>query len=561
MPQRVVIGSYQRELRHTDSAPGYAGSRVPDACYFMKQSTRLIINTSSMFCRMALTVGISLLITRLLLQHLGRVDFGLILALGATGALLQTLSGAMTTGIQRQLSFEVARNDAAAIGRVFSTGWVTFMGLGMGLWLLGIAITPVVMLVLTIPADRIDAAWWVYQLSLLNLVLVVTATPYQALIVSHQHLTTQAVGEVFTVLTRLAAVLLTLILPWDRMVAFVALQLAGYALVRWGLNAYCLWRYPGSWPHPRSFDAAEFRKIFSIAMWTVFGQLSWRFRMQGGVILLNIFFGPVVNGAYGIAMQIANYATTVSNAIRQAVSPAIVGAYAKGNRTILHRLALVTGKYVVLLLSFLVVPFWFEVDQVLQLWLGDVPPYTAILTRGVLLWMMVQMFTSGYLLANWATGDLGWYARRVLASSVLILVVAAIGFYIGLPPWFLPLSAMIGVLIMTAVAVHGIGETIELPPSRWLYESLLPTLCVLVPATVTTGAVYWAMPATLSRLFALLTIYALVAAPLIWWTALAAWERERFIAFAKTALGRLGKQLKRNSAAGHRADRPDETIA
>ena len=194
----------------------------------MKQSTRLIVNTSSMFCRMARTVGISLLITRLLLQYLGRVDFGLILALGATGAMLQTLSGAMTTGMQRQLSCEVANNDEAAIGRVFSTGWVIFVGLGIGLWILGIALTPIVMRVWTIPADRADAAWWVYQLSLLNLVLVVTATPYQALIVSHQHLTIQAIGEVFTVLTRLASVLLLLVLPWDRMVTFVALQLAGY---------------------------------------------------------------------------------------------------------------------------------------------------------------------------------------------------------------------------------------------------------------------------------------------------------------------------------------------
>ena len=267
-------------------------------------------------------------------------------------------------------------------------------------------------------------------------------------------------------------------------------------------------------------------------MWTVLGQLSWRFRMQGGVILLNIFFGPVVNGAYGIAMQIANYATTVSNAIRQAVSPAIVGAYSKGNQTSVHRLALVTGKYVVLLLSFVVVPFMFEAEQILQLWLGDVPPYTAILTRGVLMWMTVNMFTSGYLLANWATGDLGWYTRRVLASSALILIAAGIGFYLGLPPWFLPLSAMVGVLVMTVVTVYGIGATIELPPSRWLYESLLPTLCVLVPATMVTGAVYWAMPAGIGRLLALLTAYSLVAAPLIWWTALAAWERERFVTFA-----------------------------
>jgi O-antigen/teichoic acid export membrane protein len=488
---------------------------------------------------MALTVGISLLVTRLLLKWLGPVDFGLVLALGATGTMLQAISGALTAGVQRQLSCEVATGDVEAISRVFSTGWVMYTGLGLGLWIIGIALTPIVMHGLTIPANRMDAAWWVYQISLLNLVLVVTATPYQSVIVAHQHLTVQAVAEAFTSLTRLTAVLLVVVVPWDRMVAFVAFQLAGYAAVRWALNAYCVWRYPGTWPHPRNLDRAQLLKIFQIAMWNVFGQLSWRVRMQGGTLLLNVFFGPVVNGAYGIVTQIASYATTVSQAIRQAVTPAIAGAQAKGNLKSVHRLALVTGKYVVLLLCFALVPLWLEAEQVLQLWLGEVPPYTAILTRGVLLWMVVHMFTSGYLLANWATGDLGWFTRRLLAMSALSLIVAGIGFYAGLPPWFLPVSALGGVLVMTVVAVRGIGATIKLPPSRWVYESLLPTLGVLVPASVIAGAVRWAMPPGIGRLLAVIMTYGLVAAPLIWWTALSAWEREHFTVFASKALSRL----------------------
>jgi O-antigen/teichoic acid export membrane protein len=505
----------------------------------MRQSTRLIVNTLSMFGRMALTVGISLVITRLLLQTLGKVDFGLVLALGATGAMLQFFTTALTTSVQRQLAQEIARKDAAAIGRAFSTGWLVFTGLGAVLWLIGFALTPLVMQVLTIPPERADAAWWVYQISLLNLVLVVTATPYQAMIVAHQHLTVQSIVDVFNSLSRLAAVLLLFVVPWDRMVAFVAMQLAGYAVVRWSLNLYCLWRYEGSWPRPRSFDRRQFREIVGIGGWTLVAQLSWRFRMQGGIILLNVFFGPAVNGAYGIATQIVGYGLTLANAIRMAVLPAIVGAHARGNRQNVQRLALTTGKYMVLLMSLAFVPLCFEAAQALRFWLPEVPDHTLILTRLAVVWLLVGVFPSGYLLANTATGNLGWYTRRMLLWSILTLVAAGVGFYFGLEPWFLPTMAAAGAALMMIIAATGIGPEIGLPPSRWFFESLLPTLGVLAPATIVAGVVHWTMAESVWRFLAVTAAFGMVAAPLIWWVALAGWERERFLGFASAALARF----------------------
>jgi O-antigen/teichoic acid export membrane protein len=501
-----------------------------------------------MFCRMALTVGISLVITRLLLKYLGKVDFGLILALGATGTMLQFITGALTTGVQRQLSCEIARNDKEAISRVFSTSWVIYMALGAGLWLIGYALTPVIMRVLTIPPDRATAAWWVYQISLLNLVLVVTATPYQALLVSHQHLTVQAISDLFTVLTRLVAVLLLLVVPWDRMVAFVALQLAGYAVVRWSVNAYCLWRYEGCWPRPKNFDRTQLNLIFNVAVWSMLSNFSFRFRQQGGMLLLNIFFGPVVNAAYGIAIQVSSYAFSVSLAIRQTILPAIVGAYAKGNRQSVHRLALVAGKYTVLLTSLLFVPLWLEADQLLHFWLNDLPPDTLVLTRLVVIWTFTGLLVVGYMAANTATGKLGWYTRRTLASAVTTLVVSGVGFYFGLPPWFLPVAAIGSAISLSIAAVTGIGAEIELPPSRWIRESLVPTLCVLVPAATVAGAVHCSLPSGAMRIFVVAAMYAFVAVPLIWWVGLARWEREQFVEFVSSAARRLQRTLGRDPA-------------
>ena len=505
----------------------------------MRQSTRLIVNATSLFGRMALTIGISLLVTRLLLQAIGKIDFGLILALGATGAMLEFVTGALTDGVQRQLSREIAHRDFAQIRRVFSTAWLTFAGLGITLWLVGQTLAPLILHGLTIPADRANAAWWVYQIALLNLVLAATATPYQAMVVAHQHLTVQATAEVLVVLARLAAVLLLAVVPWDHMVAYVAMQLIGYAVVRLSLNAYCLWRYEGSMPRLRNFDRSQFKQIVGIGGWNLLGQLSWRFRMQGGILLLNVFFGPAVNAAYGISAQVAGYVLNFAQAVRLTVLPAIVGAFAKGNQQSTHRLALVAGKYTVLLLSLLFVPLWLEADYMLRLWLPEVPPFTVILTRLVVIWALAHVFSIGYNLALMATGDIGWYTRYTLLISVLVLVVAGIGFYFGLPPWFLPAVTLVGTVMLVMRAVYSIGACIELPPARWYREAFLPALGALLPAIVAASLVHGRLPAGLWRFVAVTGAYGVIAAPLIWRVGLADWERHQFLRFAASALTRL----------------------
>jgi O-antigen/teichoic acid export membrane protein len=505
----------------------------------MKQSTRLIINSAATFGRMAITIGISLTVTRLLLRTLGEIDFGLIVALGATGALLQFVTSGLSASVQRQFSYAIGRKDVARLNQVFSTAWVVFVSLAAGLWLLGQAISPLIMHGLTIPPERADAAWWVYQLTLVSLVLAVTATPYQAMIIAHQHVFINAIADTITALIRLASVLTIAIAPWDRMVTYVALQLAGSAIVRWSLTAYCLLRFDGSRPRPREFDRAELKQIFGIAGWTLVGDLSWRLRMQGGTLLLNVFFGPVINGSYGIAIQVVGYVMNVAQAMRLAVLPAIVGAEAKGNRQNVHRLALVAGKYVVLLLSLVFVPLWLEAAQMLRLWLGNLPPMTVLLTRIALIWALAYVFNIGQRLALLATGNMGWYGRITIVMSVSVLVVAATLFQLGLGPWALPMVEVVSVLTLMVIEAVYIGREIDMPVWRWLREAILPALAVLVPATAAAALVHASMAEDLRRLVAVTAAYGAVAMPLIWFVALAPWERTRFLGFAGSALARL----------------------
>jgi len=504
----------------------------------MKQSTRLIVNSLAMFGRMAITVGIGLVVLRLQLLWLGEIDYGLILAMGATGSLLQFVSQALTTSVQRHFAYEIGRDDRQQLTRVFSTAWMIFASVAMGLWVVGQMLTPLMMR-LNIPADRLDAAWWVYQFSLLSLVAAVLATPFQAIIVAHQRLIVTATMGIVSMLLRLVAVLMLLVVPWDRMIAFTAMQLAGFVFVQSLFVAWCLWKYRESRPRPSQFDRSQIGRIVGIAGWSVLGDLSWRLRMQGGVILLTVFFGPAMNAPYGVAMKVVGYVMSFSQAIRLAVLPVIVGAEAKGNRTNVHRLALVAGKYTILLLSLAFIPIWIEADQVLDLWIRHVPAYTVIFVRLALIWVMTQAFFIGYRLALLSTGDIGWYTRQNLSISVATLIVAGLAFYAGMPPWVLPAVTIVAILALMLVALVGIGSQIELPPGRWLRETLSPTLAVLVPATVLAVLAHWMLPRTLWRIVAVGVAYGVAATPLIWRLGLADWEREQFLQVAQSGFSKL----------------------
>jgi hypothetical protein len=182
---------------------------------------------------------------------------------------------------------------------------------------------------------------------------------------------------------------------------------------------------------------------------------------------------------------------------------------------------------------------WLEAELALRFWLGDLPPQTLILTRLTLVWSLAYVFNIGHRLALFGTGDIGWYSRSAVLVSAGVLIVAAGGFAAGLPPWALPAAEVLGVLSLMCVEAVYIGREIELPVARWIRESLAPTLAVLIPASTTALAVHASMPAGLWRFLAVMAAYGLVAAPLIWWVALADWERQQFVRFAGAAVARL----------------------
>jgi len=506
----------------------------------MHQSTRLVVNTLATFSRMVLTVGLGLITTRLLLQALGEIDFGLLTTLGATGTLLALVTRALIQSTQRHLAYEIGRGDRRQISRTFSTAQLMFLLTGAGLWALGFALTPVVMRGLTIPEPRLDAAWWVYQITLLGLLRAVVTTPFESIIAAHQELVFSTIFELANAMIRLSVAFGLFYVSGDNLVMFALLYFLGSLLVTVAMATLCLKRYPESRPYLRDIGWAEMRELASFAGWSFLGAIAWSMRQRGAMILLNVAFGPVVNAAYAVASQVQNYTNNLSLAIGRAVTPAVVSMEARGNRSNVHRLTLVNGKYTFMMLSLVFIPMWIEMPTVLGLWLDKVPEHTTILVRLTLVWALMQSLVSGYGYALHATGDIGWWTRILLMLAIASLGMAVAAIYLlGQGPWSVPASTIVLVCVQVPLTVSLIGRRIGLSIRDWLSKSLLKVIIVAGPATVAATGVSLGLADSPWRVLAVFSVYVLCVCALIWPLGIERWERDQFRRMARLALNRL----------------------
>lgn len=507
-----------------------------------KQSTRLMVNTVVSFLPMGMTIVFGLLGTSLLVGKLGLVDFGLLGALGATGAMLEFIKNALTASSQRHFAYEIGVKNWDKLSRVFYASWVLFTLLGIGLWIIAACLGPFILSMLQIPAERADAAWWVYHLSLLSVVLTFWVTPYRAMLFAQQNITLLSTAQGTLTILKFVAILLLFVVPWDLMISFMAIRLLFFLLIQVFIAVWCITKHQSCQFKTSLFEWCELKRVLHFAGWNMLENLSHNLRTQGGTLLITSYFGPIVNAAYTIALQAVTIIFGCTAAFCNVVHPVIVGAEARNDRAMVHRMTLVSSKYLALIFSFGLIPIFIESEQLLTHWLPTIPPFTLILTRLSIVWMFINTFFTGHVLALHGTGNIGWYSRSVLALRVTAMVAAGVGFAYGAPVWCLPFALIIDILILLVVAIVGIGREVDLSPKEWLKKTLAPIAIVTLPATAAAALVFFFMPPTLLRAGLVAVVYAIVAAPIIWFMGLEPWERDQFGRVFGTAINRIKRK-------------------
>jgi O-antigen/teichoic acid export membrane protein len=384
-------------------------------------NTRIIKNTILLYFRMFFTMGISLYTSRIVLGALGIEDFGIYNVVGGVVAVFGFINVAMSSSTARFLTFELGRNDAIRLKKVFSISLILhlFIALLVALFaeLLGEWFLETQM---QIPVSRLQAAKWVFHCSVFATCCSIVVVPYMAAIVAHEKFGTFAYLTILDVVLKLLIVYFLLCFSFDKLKMYALLLLVAQLIVQGGYVIYGYHKFHearGLWVWERQL----FKEMSGFAGWSLFGDLSFIAFTQGINILLNIFFGPVVNAARGIAVQVQSAVNSFSTNFQTALNPQITKTYAAGDINQMHKLIYASSKYSFFLLFFLSLPILIETPQIIFWWLNKVPEHTVNFVRIILCITLIDGIANPLIISAKATGKIRLY--QMVVGSLLLLIL------------------------------------------------------------------------------------------------------------------------------------------
>ena len=437
---------------------------------------RIAKNTIVLYGRMLFLMVVGLVTVRVVLGALGDVDYGIS---GVVGSVIYTMAfviGTLSSASQRFFAYSLGRNDIDGYRRSFSMLLQIFFAFSLLVVLVGEAISPwVVTDWLNIPDDRQYAAKWVYQNSIFTFLLYMLQVPFTGSIVAHERMQGFAYISIADGVMKLGVAYLVAVGGHDRLILYSCLM-TGEALVIFLLYwIYCRRNFAGCRYRPVA-DKKLLKELSGYTGWNLFGSISAMLSSQGQSILLNIFFGPVINAAKSIGDKLYNMVAQLSTNFYMAVSPQIVKSYAAGDDDRPKRLAVQSTRMSYFLLLLVVFPAIAVIDPLLHLWLkaGDVTPAMVGFSKLMLIYCLAVSLEQPLTQVIRATGKLKRYQLSVGLITLAYLPLAWLLLKLGAPAvstmWML-----IGVtLAAQIVRVYVVRKQVGFPVSAYMRQAIAP---------------------------------------------------------------------------------------
>lgn len=451
---------------------------------------RIAKNTLLLYVRMFLMMGITLYTSRVVLQMLGVDDFGIYNVVGGIVVLFSFVNNAMVASTQRFLNFELGRGNVEEAQKVFASSLniylvivVVFLFLSetVGLWFLNRYIN--------IPPERIVAANWVYQASLVATALNFIRMPYNAAIIAYERMSFYAYTSIIEASLKLGIVFLLYSFS-DKLMAYAWLVSVVALLILLMYIFFCCRVFVICRHHTFAYDKRRYTALVSFSGWSLFGSVANMGASQGVNILLNIFFGVFVNAAMGIANQVSNAINQFVSNFQTAFNPQIIKSYASGEKDRFINLIINTSKYSYYLLFLIALPCFICCNEILQMWLGEVPSHSVSFCRLLIIFSLIDAVQGPLWVSAQATGEIRNYQ---LLMSFLILLNLPVTYVILklIPIAELALVVRILINLVTAVArVVYLKRLYSFPIARYLKEVVLLGIIVAVVSFIMPSFVY-----------------------------------------------------------------------
>lgn len=438
-------------------------------------NNRIAKNTLFLYVRMLIIMLVTFYTSRVYLQVLGETDFGIYNIVGGVILLLSFISSSLATSTQRFLNYEMGKGRDEEMGKVFSSSMIIYLffsllfiliGETIGLWFLNTQ--------MNIPTERMVAANWVYQFSLLGFVVNMLRVPYHATIIATERMSFYASFSILEAVLKLSVVFI--LSYWgniDKLVALSVLTFMVFSLITFFYKAYCNSRFSFSHFH-WIWDKSMLKRLVSFSGWSLLGSSANMGATQGVNIIVNIFCGVAVNAAIGIATQLIYGLYQFVANFQVAYNPQLVKLYASGQQQEFMNLIFRSSKFSYLLLLFIAVPFMLCMDFILEIWLGTPPEYTEDFCNLIMIFLLVDAVAAPLYLSVQAVGKIRHYQMLVSFFIFLNLPLSYVALKFGLSPLSVWVIKVLINVIVFFVRVYYLKGLINLSIASYFKKVLLP---------------------------------------------------------------------------------------
>lgn len=446
-----------------------------------ENNKRIAKNTLMLYFRMILTMLVSLYTSRVVLNVLGVSDYGTYNVVGGVVTMFGFFNSAMVSATQRFLSYELGRNDYVQLRKTFNATLIIHSVIAIlifilaetiGLWFVNTQ--------LNLPEGRMEAAHWVYHFSVLSFMVSIIQVPFNSIIIARERMSVYAYMSILEVVLKLIIVFVLTWIAFDKLKLYGILLFTVSFIVASIYRIYCL----------KQFDETRFKLVkdrdlyktlISYSGWNLFGNIAAVAKGQGVSIILNIFFGTVVNAAQGVANQVSAAVTSFVGNFQMASNPQIIKSYAAEDKAYMTNLVIRTSKFSFYLLFILTLPVMLEIEYILKLWLKLVPDYTAVFTILILINALIDTVSGPLMTSLQATGKIKVYQSVVGILLILILPISYLFFKLGFPPestFFVCISIAIVAFVFRVLLTK--RQIPEFSTRQFLQEILIRNIPVIL---------------------------------------------------------------------------------
>lgn len=445
-----------------------------------QNNRRIAKNTLMLYFRMILTMLVSLYTSRIILNTLGVEDYGIYNVVGGVVAMFAFFNSAMSSATQRFLSYEIGKGDSVQLRKIFNATQIIHIGIAVLIFILAETIGLwFVKTYLVIPVERMEAAIWVFHFSVLTFMVSIMQVPYNATIIAHERMNVYAYASILEVTLKLLIVFMLTWITYDKLKLYGVLQFLVVCIIATIYRIYTRKNFEES-----KFEVVKDKKLYktliSYSGWNLFGNIAGVAQGQGVNIILNIFFGPVVNAARGIAVQVEGAVNSFVTNFQMAVNPQIIKSYAANESEYMTSLIIRSSKFSFYLLFLLSLPIILEVDQILKLWLRNVPSYAPIFTVLILVVILITSISGPLKIAVQATGKIAVYQAVI---GTLLFMTLPISYYflkLGYPPEVTLYITIVIEILALIFRFFFLKKIINFPVARFIKDVVIRNIIIVL---------------------------------------------------------------------------------